>query len=247
MLKRIVCFLPLLFLISCNVLQPPPDLAWDHDPEAVIIQTSEGGGLEPPAAGYNRIPNGKVWGDGRIVWTTFDDGKRSVWQAQLSEVEMMALLETFADKGFWRLEDFYQPSDEVFDSTTTSLSVNLLAERKRVGEYHAGAPREFDELIGLVRSVGDANKEVYVPQQGYLSVDLLSREPSNAAELPVWDAASAGLSLAEIDGNWVEGAALQQAWEIVNLSYWAPRVVEDGKYYELILEMPELTGREPSS
>ena len=121
MLKNWVMLSLLLLLISCTALQSPPDLVWNDDPEAIIFETTNGGGLEPIAASRNRIPDGVVFGDGRIIWTTFDDGKRQVWQGQLNEDEMTTLLESFADKGFWRLEDFYQPKEEVFDSSTTRI------------------------------------------------------------------------------------------------------------------------------
>ena len=244
MLKNWV-ILSLLFLVSCNVLQPPPDLAWDHDPEAVIIETTNGGGLEPIAASRNRIPDGVVFGDGRIVWTTFDDGKRQVWQSQLNEEEMMTLLETFADKGFWRLDDFYQPKEEVFDSSTTRLTVNLISENKRVGEYHNGAPPAFAELVGLVSSGAGAKGDIYKPEMGYLSVAPIDGV-YNPADIPEWQSDLVDFRLADAEDGWIEGAALEQAWALVNQNYWSPVIVEDDIYYELYLEIPELTGRDPT-
>ncbi len=237
----------LLLLAACNVLQPPPDLAWDHDPETVIIRVTSGGGLEPEAASRNRIPLGQVWGDGRIVWTeTGKNGERLVLQGRLSETEMADLLQTFAGKGFWRLKDFYEPKEQVFDSSTTSVTVNLLAENKRVSEYHEGAPRAFHELAGLVAAGAGAAGTPYQPQRGYLTARPFEPwDGLDTAELPVWDAAAAGLSLEDaMGGVWVDGPALAQAWELVNRKYWSPMVIAGGQPYELYLEIPDLTGRE---
>ncbi len=244
MLKNLV-ILSLLLVVSCTVLQPTPDLAWNHDPEAVIIEATNGGGLEPIAAVRNRIPDGIVFGDGRIVWTTFDDGRRQVWQGQLHEDEMMTLLETFADKGFWQLEDFYRPKDEVFDSSTTRLTVNLISENKSVAEYHNGAPSAFDELVGLISSGAGAEGDVYRPEAGYLSVAPINGV-YNPSDIPEWESDMVDFRLADAEDGWVERAVLEQAWTKVNQNYWSPVVVENDLYYELYLEIPELTRRDPT-
>ena len=233
----------MVYLISCNVLNPPPELTWDHSPDALIIQATSGGGMEPEAAYRNRIPDAQLWGNGRYIWQTFDENNsRQVWEAQLSEDEIVGLLQTFADKGFWRLKDHYEPRSEVFDSSSTSLRVNLLEENKRVGEYHSGAPRKFHELRGMVSSGAGADGQPYIPQSGYLTV--IPRDDFGYPDIPVWDAEAAGISLEDILDGPVGGAALIQAWEIVNQQYWAPYVVDGEYYYELFVEIPELTGQE---
>ena len=71
--------------------------------------------------------------------------------------------------------------------------------------------------------------------------------PQNQAadELPLWDTA-VGLTLADAEeGVWLEGEALAQAWALVNQKYWWPLVAEGDQVYELYLQIPELTGREP--
>ena len=202
--------------------------------------------MEPEAAYRNRIPDAQVWGDGRIIWQTFnEDNVRQVWEGQLSEDDMAALLQTFADKGFWRLKEYYEPKVEVFDSSSTSLRVNLLAENKRVSEYHSGAPQQFHELVGLVTSGAGTTGQPYVPQTGMIAVYLLeSADYLTDMEVPVWDAEKATTTLADLLDGRIEGPALVQAWAVVNQQYWSPIVVEGDAYYEVHLEIPELTGRE---
>lgn len=216
---------------------------WDHNAETRVITVTRGGGLEAPVSTYNRIPQAVVWGDGRNVWQTRgDDGERLVWQGQLSEEEMTAVLQTFVDKRFFCMDTHYAPKAEVFDGTSTSLTVSLVEKRYSVGEYVSGAPREFYELGNLAAGGAAAKSEPYVPSLGFLEAYQLSTPPDDG--LPVWDE-STGLVLADAaDGVWLEGAALIQAWEIVNLQYWQPLVVQDGVVYELYLQIPDLTGRE---
>ncbi|MCP4359514.1 MAG: hypothetical protein GY796_16005 [Chloroflexi bacterium] len=245
-MRNLFAAIILLLTVGCTLLQPTPDLAWDHDPEALIIQAKSGGGLQPEAAYYNEIPRAQVWGDGRIIWQSRNEGGgRQVWQGQLSEMETADLLQTFADKGFFQLKDHYEPSAQVYDSSSTSLRVNLLAESKSVGEYHEGAPRRFHELVGLVSSGAGAEGQPYVPQAGYLTAALVTPwDGLDTTAVPQWDTAVLGLDLEEAAGVWVEGEALARAWEIVNQKYWSPMVVQGDAYYELYLQLPELTGRE---
>ena len=243
-MKKIIIACFLLFTTCCSVLQPPPDLAWDHNADSLIISTAIGGGMQPEAAYRNEIPRGLVWGDGRVVWQTSNDERnRLVWQGQLDEEEMADLLQTFADKGFFRMDNHYSPKDEVFDSSSTSLNLNLLAEQKKVGEYHDGAPRKFHELVGLISSGAGAEGVPYVPERGYLTAVYLNSTAD--AIVPTWSTDSLELNLNDATGIWVDGDVLARAWEVVNLSYWSPRVSQDGDVYELYLELPELTGREP--
>jgi hypothetical protein len=82
---------------EANVTQPPSvELAWDSDPEALVIQVFAGGsGSAPTAALVNELFAAQVWGDGRIIWAAWtDEFQRQVWQGQLSEAEMAALLHT---------------------------------------------------------------------------------------------------------------------------------------------------------
>ncbi|MCP4425582.1 MAG: hypothetical protein GY803_13895 [Chloroflexi bacterium] len=232
---------------GCSLLQPPPDLSWDHDPEAIVIRVSGDDGLVPMAAVYNDLPHAVVWGDGRIVWQTYgDDSERLVWQGQLSEQEMADLLQTFVDKGFFRLKSGYAPKEQVYDSSSTNLQVILLNEYKNVSEYHDGAPRRFHELVGLVGSGAGAEGQPYVPKSGHLTASPLTiREGMDLTAVPRWDAAALGLDLADATGIWVEGEALARAWEIVNQKFWSPQVMQGDELYELYLQLPEITGWEP--
>lgn len=240
MRKRLITCI-LLLAAGCSLFQPPPELTWDHDPDTIIIKVTVGGGLQPTAAAFNAIPRAIVWGDGRIIWQTHDDAyNRLVWQGQLNEEEMASLLQTFADKGFFRMDNHYAPKEPVYDSSSTSLRLNLLAGPYSVSEYHDGAPRAFHELVGLVSSGAGAEGQPYIPGNGYLTaVSLQNGDPTG---LPIWDADTMGLNLDDAHETLVEGETLARAWEIVNQKEWSPLVIQGDDVYELHLQIPELTG-----
>ena len=243
MMKKCLVFLIMsLFFTSCT-----PNSDWDHSAETIIIRTTDGGGMEPEAAVYNALPKSQLWGDGRIVWQTQgQNNERLMWQGHLSQDEMAELLQIVAKKGFWGWENHYRPKGEVYDGSSINLTVNLLAESKNVSEYHEGAPRNFHKLVTLISTGAGVEGTPYFPEKGHLSARAFQNsEGANTSDYPFWNAAEANLSLADANGVWIEGDALLQAWEAVNRSYGSPQIVDDGVYYFLFLNIPELSQREP--
>ncbi|MEZ4641555.1 MAG: hypothetical protein R3E31_02250 [Chloroflexota bacterium] len=223
---------------------PPVALTWEHDPETLIIQASSpGGGSASNAALINSLFHAQVWGNGRIIWTTWgEDYQRQVWQGQLSEAEMMALLETFADKDFFHMKARYEPTENVLDGGTSRISVYLLSTAKEVSEYVSGAPPEFHDLYDLLISGAGVEGTAYLPQSGHLTARKI--EPQDGldyTDAPIWDAAALGLDLHDAAGIWVEGDALIQAWEVVNQNSAFPIVVQGDDYFELRLRLPQLS------
>lgn len=222
---------------------PSSELAWDHNPETLVIQVfSGGGGSAPTAALVNQLFVAQVWGDGRIIWATWDDDfQRQVWQGQLSEAEMAALLQTFADKRFFRMKARYAPLANVIDGSTTRIRVKLLSTEKEVSEYVNGAPDEFHELIDLLTSGAGVEAAPYFPQTGQLTArEIDTKEWMENAELPIWDATALGLDLHEAGSVWIEGEALLKAWEVVNQNSAFPIVAQGDSYFELHLRLPEV-------
>lgn len=236
-------------VIELTVTEAPSvELDWDRDPETLIIQlSSSGGGSAPTAALVNQLFVAQVWGDGRIIWVTWDDDfQRQVWQGQLSEAEMAALLQTFADKRFFRMKARYAPLANVIDGSTTRIRVKLLSTEKEVSEYVNGAPDEFHELIDLLTSGAGVAGTPYLPQSGQLTARELEAEAwLEQTALPLWDAAALGVDLQEAAGIWLEGDALTHAWEAVNRNPAFPIVAQDGRYFELHLRLPELSVMAP--
>ena len=257
MMKTLVAICILFLLTACTFLPSSestrePDsesdisqtssskLAWDHDPEALVIQVfSDIGGSAPTAALINQLYVAQVWGDGRITWVTWtDDFQRQVWQGQLSEAEMASLLETIDDKGFFRLKARYAPRENVMDGSTIGIKVYLLERSQEVSEYDSGAPDRFHELFDLLISGAGADGTPYVPQSGQL--DAREIDAREGREYPIWDATALGLDLHDAARVWVEGDALLTAWEVINQSSSFPIVMQGDTYFELHLRLPEM-------
>ncbi|MCB8975848.1 MAG: hypothetical protein H6657_00275 [Ardenticatenaceae bacterium] len=259
-MKKIAAICILFLITACTFLPssestPEPDsesgisqasaseLAWDHDPEALIIQAfADIGGSAPTAALINQLFAAQVWGDGRIIWVTWtDDFQRQVWQGQLSEAEMADLLETIDDKGFFRLKARYSPRENVMDGSTIGIKVYLLERSQEVSEYDSGAPDRFHELFDLLISGAGAEGVPYLPQSGQLTArEIEFDEWREQPERPIWDAAALGVDLHEAESLWLEGDALLRAWEVVNENPRFPIVEQDDSYFELHLRLPEL-------
>jgi hypothetical protein len=99
--------------------------------------------------------------------------------------------------------------------------------------------------MSVISSGAGATGQPYVPQTGIITVyPMESADYLTDMEVLVWDAEQAMTTLADLLDGRIEGPALMQAWAVVNQQYWSPIVVEGEDYYELFLEIPELTGRE---
>lgn len=234
----------LLAALACNTLFPPrSEIAWDASPNAVIIEMYVIGGLTPMNYMRNYIPDARVWGDGRILWVERIGSGRRVLEGHLSEDEVRALLQKISDAGFFGWQKHYEPPDLIYDAQTTVLRVNLLRLQKTVSEYHEGAPAAFHELAALLSSGAGASGADFVPARLYLTAFPLSGTDSPSEFY--WPDEAAGFALAEaVNGRYVEGEALEFAWQVVNHGYYS--VVESaGRRYQLGVQVPGVSLEEP--
>lgn len=246
---RRAALLPLLLVLTalaCNTFFPPrPEVAWDPDPAVVVIELATLGGLLPPTYMDSYIPAARVWGDGRIIWTTFDaPGGRRVLAGQLTAAELQALLQRFVDAGFFGWQAFYQPPYQVYDGGTTILTVQLLTESRKVAEYMDGAPAQFDGLVQVLAEGAGAAGGDFVPERGYLRA---YRQTGNSAPPEaVWPDERLGFTLAEAEtaGRYIEGAALQFAWAALNRSQFG-LIASGGQAFQITLQVPGVTYQEP--
>jgi len=234
---RLLLVLPLLTALACNTLLPPrPPIEWNTAPEAVIAQAHTGGGMlyEP-----NLTYHASLWGDGRIIWTGYDNqGRRELFITTLSAADMTALLQDFVDAGFFGWDTTYSPG-LVYDAPSSCLSVSLAAAYQSVCEVLEGAPRPFGPLYARLASGAGGPAAPYVPERAYLR---LNPAGPNAATAP-WPAElTPTLAIvARQGGAWIEGDALAFAWAAVNAEPLQPVFQEAGAYYSVQLLVPGVT------
>ena len=82
----------------------PPVIEWDPSPEAVIIEAANPIKQYHPSLSpdliRNYIPEGRVFGDGRIIWAVYaEDGSRTVFEGYLTRNQMTDLLQDFVPYG----------------------------------------------------------------------------------------------------------------------------------------------------
>jgi hypothetical protein len=225
-------------------VRTPPPLDWDTSPDQILIEAMNCCGLVPPSVAQNYIP-ARVWGDGRVVWAE-DDGRggRRVLEGQLTPTEARALLQRFADAGFFGWNEHYQPEITPTDQPLDVLTVRLNWGRKSVSVYGGGAPPAFDTLQALVLSgAGVAGHALAVPERAYLLT--LPATGANVTPTHQWPDASAGFTLDQaIQGRPIEGEAAAFAWRTLNENLNAV-VASGGKTYSLFLMVSRVTEAAP--
>jgi hypothetical protein len=223
----------------------PGEVAWNPDPAAVIISASFCCGFVPEVVRLNYLADATVWGNGRIIWTEYAGQERQVWQGQLSPEQLRALLSQAQQAGFFNWEDRYA-DNTVADAAEKCLSIRLLDQSKQVCEYFKGAPEAFHQLYALVTAGAGANGAPYLPQRAYLTALPLPGGGSGFVADEQWSAQTMGFSLSQATaGRWVEGPALQSAWQRVNRKWSNPLVQEESAYFQIALQLPGLSLLEP--
>lgn len=224
-----------------------PELAWDPSPDAVLASATYCCGFVPSLYVLNDLPQAQVWGDGRIVWTTSDDeGQRSVFQGQLTSQDISLVLAQAAQAGFFNWKDLYE-DPMVADASPQCLKIQLVDRTKQVCEYVRGAPAAFHTLYDRFAAGLGATGRPYAPERAFvIAHPIVFEVPPDPSQITLdWPTAEAGTSLdALTGGQWIEGKALQLAWDVVNQSPWGNLVREAGMYYQLSVQIPGLSTAE---
>ena len=231
---------------SSGPRSPAPSIEWDANPATVVITATNCCGLTTPFYHDNYIPDALVWGDGRILWTQMgSSGNRQVLQGQLSATQLHDWLQSVADAGFFGWKGLYKNDLSATDLPTRCIAVTLTSQVKQVCEYQQSAPEAFHNLYDqLSQGLGVAGTP-FVPLRAYLTAHSFPKTNlgkgggAQASKTPLWNEKAAGTSLANaVNGAWLEGTTVKQAWELVNQNPMAPMVMENGQTYQLTLQVP---------
>jgi hypothetical protein len=226
-----------------------PEVIWNHDPETLVISGTYCCGFTTPLVPLNYIPDFQIWGDGRYIWVEYNDDNttRRVLEGQLSEEQLTALLQKVVELGFFIWEDRYE-NMMVADLADQCMTVNLESMSKTVCEYAEGAPEAFHTIYDNFARGTDLEGTDFVPTQGYLTAFDMGKlaRPISEDDI-IWPADQLfSLSTAVEKGVWVEGEALQLAWQAVNQDPWSGMAYEGGTFYGLALQIPGLSMNPPA-
>jgi hypothetical protein len=224
-------------------------MAWDTSPAAKMFVATLCCGLAPDLLKINYLPAALVWGDGYILWTKMDsDGHRQVLEGKLSQDQMFALVQGALDQGFFDWNELYKSPNSPTDLPPKCISFQLKDRSHRVCEYFKGAPAEFTDLYNTLASGAGLEGKDYRPSKGFLVSHPQdpSYKPASTSQSLVWNAKSTNLSLSQaINGVWIEGPALEAAWDLVQSRPAGPMIKDDGTYYQLSLQIPGVSMIEP--
>ena len=224
-------------------------LAWDTSPTAKMIVATLCCGLAPDLLKINYLPAALVWGDGHILWTKSDSkGHRQVLEGMLNPNQMSVLVQGALSQGFFDWKELYKSPGSPTDLPPKCIFLQLKDRSHRVCEYFKGAPTEFNNLYNTLASGAGLDGKDYQPSRGFLvsHPQGTSFKPASTGQISVWDAKSTNLSLSQaVNGLWIEGPALEAAWELVKSRPVGPMVKDDSIYYQLSLQIPGVSMIEP--
>ncbi len=228
-------------------LEIPTDLSWPTDPEAVILSATFCCGFVPQLVVMNYVSDATIFGDGRYIWVETDEnGARQVFETQLTADQIESLLQQVATAGFFSWQDRYE-NPLVADAAEQCIEVRLLNQTKSVCEYFEGAPEAFHQLYDQLRQGAGHTGQPYTPERGYLKALPIQAEAQITAEEATlnWNTEAMGISLSKATaGVWLEGLALEQAWQVVNANPYNNVVQEGDQLYQLAVQIPGLSQAE---
>ena len=242
----VVLLLSLTLLASCGLFSSTADLKWNVNQVKPLIQATDCCGFVPQIVPFNYIPSAQLWGDGTLIWTERDDdGKRSVLRASLSQNEIGSLLKEFSQVGFFTWQDEYA-DHRIADIPWTCIHIDHKNDEKSVCEYYQGAPADFHVLYDRLENGLQKTGAPFVPERGLLKSYRM--DGIGFSDTPPTPWLASGVSLADAEqGIWVEGDALEAAWEIINKSTWGNWVEFEGAVYQLTLQIPGISMIDPEA
>ena len=99
-------------------------------------------------------------------------------------------------------------------------------------------PAELREKLERSAKTG-VPLRAYLTAHSFPKTNLGKGGGAQASKTPLWNEKAAGTSLANaVNGAWLEGTTVKQAWELVNQNPMAPMVMENGQTYQLTLQVP---------
>jgi hypothetical protein len=229
----------LIFAVGAIILLSRDRLAYRKDPDVVVIYASikswPGGYL--PGQTCNQIPELRIWGDGRIVFSEMDGGVRRVFVGTLGQAAISTLLEMLDQMDF-----FNNPPPDSLNEAGTGYSLRVILRRE---ETHSFWAVENDIFNTLLAAIEVENLELFVPAEGLLMVGPYSGILRDA--FPQWPA-DFPFSLAEVgqEGRWVDGEVLSYAWDTINHQPDPlTGVEENGILYAIGLEIKGISLEDP--
>ncbi|MGB0386646.1 MAG: hypothetical protein ACPGWR_17690 [Ardenticatenaceae bacterium] len=161
---------------------------WQAPP--VLVQWTQGPGFTSYEFAWSTVPRFVLYNDGRVVTSDWQNGKRVMGEAQLSEEEVCAFLTEFDDDGFFDFDPETYEFPPIADASTSHIRVNAWRTQKL--DLYAlrilvGSPDQFPVSPSLIHTYNRLDRyqapNVYQPEQ--IAV-LLTPAYQTEEAIPAW-------------------------------------------------------------
>jgi hypothetical protein len=225
-------------------------IEWDRSPETIIFRADvEGGDTAQSFTARSEIPPCTVYGDNRVVWTN-DLGAftlQTLWDRLTDDQIRTFIWQLTINADYFQYEsdtNIQPPSSDVPVVETLLLRFNGI-ERK-TDSFSGWAYDYYEEVLNMCKSVS-GTPVLYEPEAAWVSAQAVPYDIS--APVIVWNSAAAGLKFAELaasgEPRWIAGGVLPFLWQSLRSSPPYLQFEEDGLYYTIALQIPNVTRLSP--
>lgn len=234
-LFRVLLVLPLIaLLVACEVpsasapppqptptpaptAAPRPEMAYDHDPAALIVE-ADTLGEERAGTLASHVPTFRFYGDGFVVYAgeptlTHLGTDAVVMTGHLSEGEIQDILWFIHEAGFFDLEESAQ---RLTDGEMAHITVHLADRSYRVRVYAPGSegtPEAFTRVYERLTGIRPADATSFEPGWGTLHARPFAAQVSDVVRWPE----EMGLNLADAAaGIPLQGEIFQQVRHLLS-------------------------------
>ena len=230
----------MLIIAACSAIAKKEPLKYMNDADTLIIsgESSSWPGGPLPGQECNRIPNFRIWGDGRIVYSEVNNGIRSISIGKISHEKLQNMLEMLDEEGY-----FSNPPPNSVNPAGTgyTLIVNLENE-----QYQSFWSDRTDIYSDLINAIEQEKLEKYTPHEGLLIVGSYKGMPA-IDSFPKW-LENFPFALSEVgrEGKWISGDIVLYVWEVINRQPGRlAGIEENGNIYSLGLEIKDISIEDP--
>lgn len=213
---------------------------WDRSPDAIIVRLDSRPNQESPAFLLNSIPPCTLWGDGRVVWSTYNQyGNEEILEARITDDAVIrAFLEDIIERGFYDWEDEIIPPSES-DPIIETVTVSLYGEVRTVKRFSFWPQNAYIRILENCQQLSDTPVRV-LPDAGWVSAYAVARDTS--APNWLWPP-DAPFTLEELaasgEERWLEGPLATEVWLSAREQQGNVQVVErSGKAYHVAIVVP---------
>lgn len=229
-----------------------PAVIWDRNPDTIVFRAEvSGGSRELDFQSRNDVAPCTVYGDNRVVWINdLGDFNTQVLYDQVSDDALRQFIDyvTLVDRIYSYPERASVQLPSQVAPIYEQLSINV-AGRAFVSDAFAGWPADYFRTVSERCSNISQAPVLFEPTAAWVS----AQEVEFSFEYPAfpWDAAAAGLSLAELAANgerrWVTDNNVRILWNLVRTSPAGFRILEADKMLQIAVEVPRVTRYSPAA